>query len=456
MNGIELLNQLLSGPAMVAGVLLTGAVLTFKTGFVQVKRLGFAFSHIASQIGKGPAQKDGITPFQAVSTALSGTLGTGNIVGVAAAIIVGGAGSLVWMWVSAFLGMATKYAEIVLAMRYRKKCKGGYEGGAMYYIKSATGSKALAAFFAVMCVLASFGVGNMTQANTAAAAISALFSPSEQGLKLIFIVLAIVVGIILLGGISRIAKITSLVTPFMALFYIACCLFVIAANAERIIPAFSVIFKAAFTFKSAAGGLLGYGVARAMRVGFARGLFTNEAGLGSAPIAHAAANSELPALQGLWGVFEVFLDTIVMCTLTGLALIVSGEPCGDISQSATWVLRAFRGTLGSFASYAVGISTILFAVSTIISWSYYGTVAIRYLTKSKRVLLLYRICYTAAVYIGAVSSVSMIWGAADLCNSLMMIPNLIAVIMLSGVVKEETQRLNLYLTTRRVKPQKRE
>lgn len=440
MQLIDMLNSFFSGPAVVGGILLVGVLLSFKTGFVQIRRFFYTFSYAFSSLKKPKGKRDGISPFQAVATALSGTLGTGNIAGVAVAVSVGGAGALFWMWVSAFFGMATKYAEIVLALKYRKKTKDGYHGGAMYYIREATGSKLLATLFAIFCLLASFGIGNMTQSNTAAVSIVSVFGFGDFQIKIIFFILSVLLCVIMLGGINRIAKITSVITPFMAGFYIICCFVVIFSDLKSVLPAFAEIFKSAFCFESVAGGTSGYMILKAMKVGFARGVFTNEAGLGSAPIAHAAAENKLPALQGLWGVFEVFLDTIFMCTLTGLVLLIS-----KVAPSADMTIKAFSKCLGDFAGVFVGISTLLFAISTIIGWSYYGEVAVRYLFKRNRAVLIYKLCFSVAVYVGAVSSISFVWGISDILNGFMMLPNLAAIVLLSGVVKSETARLDKHI-----------
>lgn len=455
---VELFNRLFSGPVMVCGIAFVGLLLTFQTRFVQFSRLGYTLRYVWSKMfQKNEAGAKGITPFQAVTTALSGTLGTGNIAGVATAVSIGGAGAIFWMWISAFLGMATKYSEIVLAMRYRrKKADGSWMGGPMYYIEQAMGGKKMAGAFAVCCLLSSFCMGNMVQSNTAAAAVEKISGFGSGTLQLLFFGIAIVIGFVIIGGIQRIARVTQTLVPAMAVFYLGGCLVVLLTHIPGVIDAFREIFASAFSLQSAAGGAAGYLMLRAVRVGFSKGVFTNEAGLGSAPIAHASAENDLPARQGLWGIFEVFLDTVVMCTLTGLVVIVSGLHREGTGNGAAITLGAFERYLGSFASVLIGISTVFFAVASIIGWAWYGETCVRYLFRNKGAVLIYKLCYVAAVWVGSMTAVELIWGLADVFNSLMMIPNLVAVLLLSGEVKSETARLNQAICIEAAKTKKRE
>lgn len=442
-----MLNRLYSlfiEPVMLWGVLAVGLLLTVRTNFIQFRHLIHALRYTFARMFERPREgQRGITPFQAVTTALSGTLGTGNIAGVAAAVSIGGAGALFWMWIGAFLGMATKYSEITLAMRFRKKGASGWLGGPMYYIEQTWGGKKLASAFAIFCLLSSFFIGNMVQSNTAAAAVRTISAQSMTVIGLLFAGIALLIGLVILGGIKRIARTTELLVPAMALFYIGSCLVVLFRNLTALPDVFCRIVSEAFSLKSAAGGISGSLLMRGMKAGFTRGIFTNEAGLGSAPIAHAAAENNLPARQGLWGIFEVFLDTIVMCTLTGLVVILSGGYQSGSSDGAAITLAAFEEYLGSFSALLIGISTVFFAMASIIGWCYYGEVCVRYLFRSKHALLIYKLCYVAAVYIGAVSSIDLIWGLTDICNALMMLPNLLTVALLSGIVREETRRAEL-------------
>ncbi len=441
---IDRLNSLVISPIMVWVVILVGLLLTIKTGFIQFRRLGFTLRYTFSQMfAKADKNAKGITPFQAVATALSGTIGTGNIAGVATAVAIGGAGSIFWMWVSAFLGMATKYAEIVLSMKYRKKSNdGSYSGGPMYYIEEAMGGKKLARLFALLCLFASFGIGNMTQSNTAATAIKTFLPISDKQLKLAVIAVAIIIGFVIIGGIKRIAKITSALVPAMALFYIGGCVLIICMDFSNVGNVFKTILISAFNMKSAVGGVVGFGIIKAIKVGFARGVFTNEAGLGSAPIAHAAAENKMPAMQGLWGIFEVFFDTIVMCTLTGVVIILSGLYVDPSLNASALTLMAFQSYLGNFAAVIIAISTVFFAVATIISWSYYGETCVNYLFGSKFAVNIYKVFYIFAIYFGAITTANLVWGLSDLFNGLMMIPNLIGVMLLMNVVKSETNLLS--------------
>ena len=453
---LDTLNRWLTGPVMVWGVLFVGLWMALQTRLLPFRRFFYALRYTVSQMFQKPQQgQKGITPSQAVTTALSGTLGTGNIAGVGAAISIGGPGALFWMWVGAFLGMATKYSEITLAMRFRRKGKDGkWLGGPMYYLEQIPGGKKTACFFAVFCLAASFFSGNMVQSNTAAAAVRSVTSLSPGMTGLLFAVIALLIGLVIIGGIGRIAKTTELLVPAMALFYIAGCLIVLFTNRNSLPHVFSLIFSEAFSLKSAAGGVSGCLMMRAMKVGFTRGVFTNEAGLGSAPIAHAAAENSLPARQGLWGIFEVFTDTIVMCSLTGFVVILSGFYQSGSSDGAAVTLAAFEHYLGGFAACLTGVSTVFFAVASIIGWCYYGESCVRYLSGSGRLVLLYKALYVIAVYAGAVLSVDVIWGLTDICNGLMMLPNLIGVAFLSHVVRQETKQLDAQILASR-KPRSR-
>lgn len=455
--GIELLiselNTKIVAPFMVLALLIAGIILSFKTGFIQFRKFFFMLKYTFSgMFKKSDSKKEGISPFAAMTTALSGTIGTGNIAGVATAVAIGGAGAIFWIWVSAFLGMATKYSEIVLSMKYRKKEKNkGCMGGPMYYIERAMGGKKLASCFAVFCLLSSFGIGNMTQSNTAASAVRSFFSISEEQLKFGVIVVLIIIGFVIIGGISRISKITSALVPAMAVFYIGGCVLIIFMDRANLLMAIKTIFISAFDMKAAVGGVLGIGMIKAIKIGFTRGIFTNEAGIGSAPIAHSAAQNEVPALQGMWGIFEVFFDTIVMCTLTGLVIVLSGLYKSGNSQNLA--LKCFELYLGDFAAILIAVSIVFFAVSTIISWSYYGESCVKYLCNAPGAVLLYKLVYIAAVYVGAFVTADLVWGIADLFNGMMMVPNLIGVLLLCNEVKQETKRLPYSVKKEKRKPE---
>jgi AGCS family alanine or glycine:cation symporter len=441
---LDKINAFLSGPIMVLGVVVVGIVLSFQTGFIQATKLWYTLKQtVRSMFQKKAENQSGITPFQAVTTALSGTIGTGNIVGVATAVSLGGAGSIFWMWISAFFGMATKYSEIVLAIKYRQKGKDNtYLGGPMYYLNQAFRKKRMGKLFAFLCLASSFGIGNMVQANAITDSIATVF---DINIKPFIIAVAVLVGFVIIGGIKRIAKTTEMLIPAMALFYLVGCIVILCMNITRLDDAFGEILKGAFRLKPAVGGVTGYTMAQAIRIGFARGVFTNEAGLGSAPIAHAAAEVKSPAEQGLLGVFEVFFDTIVMCTLTGLVIVLSGLHIDGNLSGAALTLGAFEKYLGNFASVFIAISTVFFAISAIIGWSYYGETCVNYLFHSQKVVFFYKLFYVFVIYLGGVTTIQFVWGVSDLLNSLMMIPNLIGILLLTKVVKQETVLFDMRL-----------
>ena len=446
-------NSFAWGPVMLFLLVGSGIYLTFRTGFLQVRKFGYIMKNTVGSLftkkkdGKSGDKKN-LTPFQAVTTALAGTVGTGNIAGVTGAIFVGGPGAVFWMWVSAFFGMCTKYAEIALAMKYREKDKDGvYHGGPMYYITNGLGKnfKWLAVIFALLGALASFGIGNIAQSSEISGAVVSL---SGGFLKpwMVGILLAIVVGIVVLGGSKRIGQVTSYMVPFMAIFYILAGIAVIIIKIGDIPAAFSQIFKGAFSLKSIGGGIFGYVIMNAMRQGFARGVFSNEAGLGSAPIAHAASTTEEPVEQAMWGVFEVFIDTIIICSITGLTIILSGvlntpDGLAAFASKGAAAVKAFNTVLpGNIGGIIIQISLIFFALSTILSWGYYGSTCLSYITKNNKVLdIIYKIVFIAFCIIGAVGSGTLMWDIADTLNGLMALPNLIALIPLAGVVARLTK-----------------
>ena len=449
---IELINDKVNGfvwgPVMLALLVGTGVYLTVCTGWIQVRWFGYIMRNTVGSLFSRKEQDRGsnLTPFQAVTTALAGTVGTGNIAGVTGAIFVGGPGAVFWMWVSAFFGMCTKYSEIALAMKYRVTDKNGvHKGGPMYYIEQGLGKnwKWLAAIFAVLGGLASFGIGNIAQSSEIAGAMSGLFgmSPTVTG-----ILLAVLVAVVVLGGVQRIGQVTSLLVPFMACFYILAGIAVIVLRIADIPAAFAAIFKGAFSFEAMGGGVFGYAIMVAMRQGFARGVFSNEAGLGSAPIAHASSATKDPAEQAIWGVFEVFIDTIIICTITSLAVILSGVldvPGGldAFTSKGAAAAAAFNAILpGTIGGTVIQISLLFFALSTILSWSLYGERCFGYLSNdNKLVVLLYKLAFILFSIVGATGSGTLMWDIADTLNGMMAIPNLIALLALSGVVTQITR-----------------
>ena len=443
------LNSFAWGPLMLLLLVGTGIYLTVRVNWLQVTHFGRILKNTVGTLFKKQDSKDhgaNISPFQAVTTALAGTVGTGNIAGVTGAIFTGGAGAVFWMWVAAFFGMITKYAEILLAMKYRIKDENGvYHGGPMYYIENGIGKswKWLAVIFCLLGGFASFGIGNIAQSSEISGALTDLFKlpPLASG-----ILIAVVVALVTLGGIKRIGKVTSLLVPFMSVFYIVAGIILILMRITHIPAVFGQIFAGAFSFKSVGGGLFGYTIMMAMKQGFARGVFSNEAGLGSAPIAHAASSTEEPCEQAIWGVFEVFIDTIVICSITAFAVLLSGilDLEGGLSAYASKgaaAAAAFNTILpGTLGGKIIELSLLFFALSTILSWAYYGENCWGYLTKNnKTFILVYKIIFALVCIVGAMGSGTLMWDIADTLNGLMAIPNLIALLMLSGVVAKVTK-----------------
>lgn len=441
-NFEKLLDSLNGGLSVVIMVLLlgTGILLTFCVRFLQVRKFTYSMSHtivptIKEIFKKSKKKKPGeISQFEAFSTAVAGTVGTGNIVGVATAIATGGPGAVFWMWFSAFFGMVTNYAENILGIYYREKNeRGEYRGGAMYYITHGMGLKWLAILFALFCVLASIGF-NLAQSNSISTTITESCGVPTW---VVGIILAVIAGLVIIGGIQRISKMTSLVVPFMAVLFILLAIIIVCMNITNVPSAFGQIFKSAFNFRSVGGGILGYGIVRAMRYGVARGIFSNEAGLGSSVIAHSTANVKEPVHQGLWGVFEVFLDTFVICTLTALALLTTNA-FGVGKEGAGIALYAFESNLGLFGKICFSIILPLFAFTTLISWSFYGEKSIEYLFGKKGVYV-YKFIYVLLIIVGCIVGVQIVWTLSDIFNVLMAIPNLIALIYLSKTIKKITQ-----------------
>ena len=442
------INGFVWGPIMLALLVGTGVYLTFRTGWIQVRWFGYILKNTVGTLFRKSEKDHGnnLTPFQAVTTALAGTVGTGNIAGVTGAIFVGGPGAVFWMWVSAFFGMCTKYSEIALAMKYRSTDENGvHKGGPMYYIEKGLGKnwKWLAVIFAILGGLASFGIGNIAQSSEIAGAMNGLFgiSPLITG-----IILAVLVAVVLIGGVKRIGQVTSYLVPFMAIFYIAAGIIVIIMRAGQIPAAFAAIFSSAFSFEAVGGGVFGYAIMVAMKQGFARGVFSNEAGLGSAPIAHAASSTEEPAEQAIWGVFEVFFDTIVICTITAMAVLLSGMPLGadalsNYASKGAAAVAAFNSILpGTLGGTIIQISLLFFALSTILSWSYYGERCWGYITGNNKTFdLVYKVIFILFCIVGATGSGTLMWDIADTLNGMMAIPNLIALLGLSSVVAKITR-----------------
>ena len=431
------INGIVWGPVMLALLIGTGLFLSLRLGFPQVTKFGFMLKNtIFGLFSKNQREgnKSGVSPFQAVATAMAGTIGTGSIAGLATAIVAGGPGAVFWMWVSALLGMTTKYAEIALSIKFREKNEEWqWIGGPMYYIKNGLGPKFkwLAVLFSVFAMFACLGTGNATQSNSIAIALKDYVPTYVTGIVLVVIATAVI-----LGGMRRIAAVNEKLVPFMAMFYVVCSVVCLIINAEKIPAAFALIFREAFNFKSAVGGAAGYGIMTAMKFGFSRGVFSNEAGLGSAPIAHAASSAKEPVEQALWGMFEVFFTTIIICTCSALVLLTSGLWQSG-ADGAALSIKAFNSIIPGIGGVGVTLSTIFFALSTILGWSYYGEVSVEFLTNdSHKAIIIYRILYIIFVYIGAVGSLDLIWSISSTMNGLMAIPNLIAIIALIPVIKK--------------------
>jgi AGCS family alanine or glycine:cation symporter len=433
-------------------VALGGIFFTIRNRGIQFGKFGYAIKNTIGKVfQKNSAEKGSVTPFQAVTTALAATVGTGNIIGTSQAIAMGGYGALFWLWIAALLGMIIKYCEVTLSVQYRERNKkGDWVGGPMYYITNGMGKKWkwLAIVFAVFAILASFGIGNLSQANSISSSVNnaiVTFVPeaanSTQTISLVVgIVLAVICAVSLLGGIKRIGKITELLIPVMSIFYIICTLIIIGCNIGNIGVAFKNIFVGAFTPQAVCGAACGIAIKEALVWGLKRSAFSNEAGLGSAGIAHAAADTKGPVQQGLYGIFEVFADTLVICTLTGLTIIVSGIDINfGQTVSSELITAAFATVFGAkFASLFVAVALLLFAFSTILGWSLYGTRCVEYLFGVK-VSKIYQVIFSVIIIVGTTTSLEIVWNLADTFNGLMAIPNFIALFALSGVVAKLTK-----------------
>lgn len=427
----------------------TGIILTIRNRFMQVTRFPYSVKKTIGKTIKESISKDikiknnKISPFSAFATAVAGTVGTGNIVGVATAIVSGGPGTIFWMWLSAFFGMIIKYSENVLGIYFRDKDKNGeYRGGAMYYIQRGlkNGLKWLSLVFALFTVVATIGFV-LAQSNSISTTLVGAFdfNISDWVIKIVIgVILSILIGLVIIGGIKRISNVATLLVPFMAILYIILAIVIICMNIERLPYAFRLIFENAFSFKSVGGGVLGYTIIRACRYGVARGIFSNEAGLGSSVMAHSAADVKEPVDQGLWGIFEVFLDTFIICTLTALIILTSGiDITGSINGSELG-LKAFSDNLGTFGTIVFRIVLPLFAFTTLISWSYYSEKAAEYVFGPK-VKIICKIIYILLTILGATLSIDLVWEIADTSNILMAIPNLTALILLSGLITKITR-----------------
>ncbi|RKM62222.1 alanine:cation symporter family protein [Butyrivibrio sp. CB08] len=449
----------------------TGILMTILTRVFQITHIKhwikntiggiFVDKHVTAHTGKDDMQ---ISQFQSLCTALAATIGTGNIAGVAAAILSGGPGAIFWMWIVAFFGMMTNFSENVLGIYYRRRNeRNEWCGGAMYYLKYGLGEKKgcaqigafLAVMFSVFCVIASFGIGNMSQINSIAVNMNSAF-----GIPTLFtgVILMALAGLVIVGGLKRIASVTERLVPFMAIIYLVCAIAIVVVNYDKIGPVFVSIFKGAFGMKAVGGGIVGSGVAYAMQWGMKRGVFSNEAGLGSSVMVHSSSNVREPVVQGMWGIFEVFADTIIVCTLTAFAVLSSGLVNLDTGEvisdavSTALVAEAFSTVYGKAGAAFIAIAILFFAFSTVLGWSQYGSRGFEYLfgTKSAKY---YRIVFVLFVVIGATMDLTLAWDLSDTFNGMMAIPNLIGVIALSGTVMKITQNyVDRKIKGKKIKP----
>lgn len=450
------INGFVWGVPMLVLLVGTGILMTVLTKVFQISHFGYWMKHTLGSIftdrhiTKHTGTEDkSISQFQSLCTALAATIGTGNIVGVSSALIFGGPGAIFWMWIVAFFGMMTNYSENVLGIYYRKKNeKGEWSGGAMYYLRDGLGAKkgmkgvgaVLAVLFSLFCLLASFGIGNMSQINSIAGNMKAAFHVPTF---ITGIVLMILAGLVILGGIKRIASVTEKLVPVMALLYIVGALVVCVLNINQFGAVFSSIFKGAFAMKAVGGGIVGSGIKLAITWGMKRGVFSNEAGLGSSVMVHSSSNVKEPVRQGMWGIFEVFADTIVVCTLTAFVVLSSGLVdlnTGEVlssSEGSALVGEAFSKVFGSLGPAFIAVAILLFAFSTVLGWSHYGTKAFEYLFGSKATII-YRVIFIVFIVFGATMKLQLAWDLSDTFNGLMAIPNLIGVLTLSPVVVKIT------------------
>lgn len=439
---IKAIDDFVWGPAMLVLLVGTGIFLTFRTRFLTWRNLGYAIKSTLSKEARTKSRGTGdVSPFSALTTALAATIGTGNIVGVATAMVSGGPGALVWMWISAAFGLTSKFSECMLAVKYREvNEKGEMSGGPMYTMKKALKNKSFGAvlgwLFALFAVIASFGIGNMTQGNSISTALHTTFSVPLAATGAIITVLVL---LIVVGGIKSISKVSSVVVPLMAIFYVICGVIVIVCNIKNLPEGVSMIFKMAFSLEAVGGGLCGSIVASmmsAMRYGVARGVFSNEAGMGSAAITAAAATTDNPVRQGYINMTGTFWDTIVVCTITGLAIASSGvlgmtDGAGNLIEGSDLTIAAFQAVLGAPGGWLVTIGITLFAFSTILGWEYHGEKAWEYLFGTHRYNMVYRVVFSLVAFVGCTQSLKLVWNFSDIANALMAIPNLICMLLLS-------------------------
>ena len=413
----------------------THLYLTFRLKFIQK----YTFAAIKLSVSKDTSGEGDVSQFGALTTALAATIGTGNIVGVATAVGIGGPGAVLWCWLTGVFGMATKYSEALLSVKYRVKTSDGTMlGGPMYALENGLNAKWLAVLFCIFTSIAAFGIGNMVQANSIAVMVNETMGISPQ---ISGILMAVLTGVVILGGVKSIARVCETLVPFMAIFYVIGCTVILFINSAQVLPAISLIFSSAFTPQAAGGGFVGASVMMAMRYGIARGLFSNESGLGSAPIVAAAAQTKNPVRQALVSMTGTFWDTVVVCAMTGLVLVsaVLRNPVGMDKLSGAALTKAAFSQIPVIGPIVLTVGLLTFVFSTILGWSYYGERATEYLL-GKKSIIPYRIAWVIAVYVGSVTSLALVWDLADAMNALMALPNLVSLVMLSGVLVADTQK----------------
>ena len=427
------INALVWGTPLIIALMGTGLFLTILTGGIQFRRFGVAFREVLGKLRTKGTGAGTVNPFQAVATALASTVGVGNIAGVATAIHLGGPGALCWLLVSGLFGMCTKFCEIAVALHYREKdADGTMRGGAMYILKNGLGLPWLGSIFALLTSLAAFGIGNMVQANSVADAVDASFG---LDVRITGVILMALVALVVLGGLRRIVEVTQYLVPFMCIAYIIGAGVILLSNFGEIPRAVSLVIDGAFNGSAAVGGFAGATVMQAVRLGIARGLFTNEAGLGSAPIVHAAAVTDHPVRQALYGIFEVFIDTFVVCVMTGLVLLTTGAWELELTGAAMSAKGFELGLPGVWGHVVVTVGVLTFAFSTLVGWSFYGETGAVYLF-GNRAVLPYRIAWVGAVWFGATGSLQLVWQISDTLNALMAVPNLVAILGSAALLRK--------------------
>ena len=453
---IKTIDDFVWGPVMLVLLVGTGIILTVRTGFLPWRNLPYALKSTLSKEARKSTKGEGdVSPFSALTTALAATIGTGNIVGVATAMVSGGPGALVWMWISAAFGLSSKFSECMLAIKYRERNENGeMSGGPMYTMKKALKNKSFGKvmgwLFAFFAVAASFGIGNLTQANSISSSVEETWMVPAWITGVILTVFALC---IIVGGIKSISKVSSVVVPFMAVFYVIGGVLVIILNYQNVPFGIALIFRSAFSIRSLTGGVLGTITASmmsGMRYGIARGVFSNEAGMGSAAITAAAATTDNPVRQGYINMTGTFWDTIVVCTITGLAIASSGvlgsvDEAGELVTGAALTISAFRAALGEAGGWLVTVCIVLFAFSTILGWEYHGEKAFEYIMKTHRFNMVYRVIFSMVVYVGATSALNLVWNISDIANALMSVPNLICLLILSGEIAKDMKEFQSVL-----------